>query len=176
MTDYAHEVPDDPEEVSEELARRLDLENLLGVLADYRELEERSVPAEELGHRLDVSHERLERMLDAGELLGHKGSPQAELSLPLLAARSRFRSAAAGPRRALRHGCRCWHGRDEPGRLYGESRCRRAYAARDYIPERATGTQARPLLARRRPLRRQLEDSSLVYGASYSSFYASTRT
>jgi hypothetical protein len=69
-TDSEHDLPEDPEELTPELARRLDLENLFGVWADYQELEERSVSGESLSARARVTRQRLEQLRSAGRLVG----------------------------------------------------------------------------------------------------------
>lgn len=69
-TDSEHDLPETPEELTPELAHRLDLENLFGVWADYQELEERSVSGEALSARVGVKRQRLEQLRSTGRLLG----------------------------------------------------------------------------------------------------------
>lgn len=69
-TDSEYEIPENPEELGPDFAHRLDLENLLGVWADYREIEERSVSGETLSARVGVKRQRLEQLRSAGKLVG----------------------------------------------------------------------------------------------------------
>lgn len=69
-TEAEHELPEDPEDLSPELAQQLDTENLLGVWADYAELEQRSVSGSTMRTKLGVKRQRLEQMRSAGELVG----------------------------------------------------------------------------------------------------------
>lgn len=64
------ELPEDPEEVGEELLRELELENLLRVFAHYRGVEQRSVSGTELGKKLGVKRQWLKQLRDSKRLLG----------------------------------------------------------------------------------------------------------
>jgi len=63
-------IPEDPEEMPDEVLRRLEMENVLRVLRHYREIEERSIPARELRQKLGVSREQMSRLRAQGRLLG----------------------------------------------------------------------------------------------------------
>lgn len=63
-------LPEDPTHADERLLRELEAENLLRVYAGYREIENRSVPGEELRRRLGVSRQRLEQLRHRRRLLG----------------------------------------------------------------------------------------------------------
>lgn len=69
-TNSEYDLLEEPEDLTPELAHRFDLENLFGVWADYRELEERSVSGEALSARLGVKRQRLEQLRSAGKLVG----------------------------------------------------------------------------------------------------------
>lgn len=65
------DIPEDPEEMSDELLRKLELENLLRLWARYREIESRSLPGRELRAKLgDISRQRLEQLRNQKKLLG----------------------------------------------------------------------------------------------------------
>lgn len=70
FTEAEHELPEDSEDLSPELAQQLDAENLLGVWADYAELERRSVDGSMMRERLGVRRQRLEQMRSSGDLVG----------------------------------------------------------------------------------------------------------
>lgn len=63
-------IPEDPEEMPDEVLRRLEMENVLRVLGHYREIEERSISARELREKLGVSREQMSRLRSQGRLLG----------------------------------------------------------------------------------------------------------
>ncbi len=68
--DLEERIPEDPEEMPDEVLRRLEMENVLRVLGHYREIEERSIPARELREKLGVSREQMSRLRAQGRLLG----------------------------------------------------------------------------------------------------------
>jgi hypothetical protein len=68
--DLEGRIPDDPERMPDDVLLRLEAENALRVLARYRRLEERSIPARELRERLGVSREQMSRLREQGRLLG----------------------------------------------------------------------------------------------------------
>lgn len=67
------DVPEDPEEMSDELLRKLELGNLLRLWARYREVQSRSLSGRELRAKLGgISRQRLEQLRDQKKLLGLK--------------------------------------------------------------------------------------------------------
>ena len=70
IPDLEERIPEDPEEMPDEVLRRLEMENVLRVLGHYREIEERSIPARELREKLGVSREQMSRLRAQGRLLG----------------------------------------------------------------------------------------------------------
>lgn len=63
-------IPEDPEEMPDEVLLRLETENVLRVLGRYREIEERSVTARKLREQIKVSREQMSRLREQGRLLG----------------------------------------------------------------------------------------------------------
>ena len=68
--DLEGRIPDDPEQMPDDVLLRLEAENALRVLGRYRRVEERSIPARELRERLRVSREQMSRLREQGKLLG----------------------------------------------------------------------------------------------------------
>lgn len=65
------EIPEDPEEMSDELFFELEVENLVRLWDRYRWIEERSLSGPELRERLGgVSRQRLEQLRKSGRLFG----------------------------------------------------------------------------------------------------------